>query len=509
MNHTIIYNSRKVITKPICNLHIYFKKQIPIILKNTPKLYEERGGGGSCEVYKGDHIIYDSKNMIVGNIKQHRYTYLQKNFCDYYNIENVDYNDHTRALWFSEINEVLLRNPVKSKRSRRTSDLYNHLTIDNRLLNTLVETLKLKTFVNFNALNVPIKFDHMNYVSKYDNRLGSIENKTQLDNCYIKCCYSPSNIMQYIKTIGDSMMIDPTKPIRNLITIPITNGKTLEELTKHYPFQKLLAIIPKNTMYLQTSDHWFDVEHTNVLNKYPIAVCLYYNEASLMVNPIDKIHLEKIEESLNKTLLHKDLIKVQFHDINAATNNTHINEEDLEVVSKELVEVVSKELVEVVSKDVIYTDACIKTINHKIVSSIGVWCGPNDSRNISQRIDSYFSNDINFCELVAIYVALINGNPNADILIYTDSLTSLKLINEGSISFENVNNIKYKEIISIIIQFIRLHKHHVKLMKIKAHQGYVGNENADIMAKMGAYKKTIVIDNLTELRNKMMSNVKN
>lgn len=141
-------------------------------------------------------------------------------------------------------------------------------------------------------------------------------------------------------------------------------------------------------------------------------------------------------------------------------------------------------------------------INDTKVSGIGIWCGPNDPRNISQRIVSKYSLiDINYCELIAIYVALINSHSEQEVIVYTDSLFALKLIEEGSRNIENIQKVKYREIVSMIVYLVYNRMKPSYLMKVSAHQGYIGNENADIMAKMSLHTKdAIYVDDLKSLQ---------
>ena len=340
----------------------------------------------------------------------------------------------------------------------------------------------IKSLVNFNALNVPLNIQSINYVSKNDIMYGSIGKIVDMNNTYTKCCYSTSNTMKYVKRIGDSIESND-KPVRHLMSIPIMNEKSISSLIKYQ--HTLLGIIPKSSVYLNTSDHWFDIEQGKIMNKYPIAICLFYNEASLLVNPIEKHHFQQIEDSINKNLIPRTCKPISLPD-------------------PPLIEHKQKILSDIhQDKDIIFTDASIKLIDEEQVSSIGVWYGPDDVRNLSQKIISEYSNDINYCELVAIYIALINSNDKQKVVLYTDSLIALKLINDGLTNETSIKNIKYKSIISKIVTFIDSRKENVHLMKVKAHKGYIGNENADTMARMGLYKDDeLSANNLNDLYRK-------
>lgn len=458
---------------------INFEKQIPNL--NHLRL------GKSVELYKGNHIAYDENHMMIGNIKSKRYKYLQKKFCDYYNIDNVYENECAKELWLSELTSLISRHPIK-----KPSDIYHYTYLDMEILKTITSVLNIKTLINFNALNIPLNLSNLDYVSKYDIMYGSVSKVTDMNNTYIKCSYSSSNIMKYVKRITDSMK-DNDKPIRHVMSIPIINEKTLKTLKDNTNFNHMiLAVIPNDSIYLNTSDHWFHVQHVKILNKYPIAICMFYNEASLLINPIKKVHFEQIEDSINKNIIPGTCEHISLPDPPSVQCKESISPQ----VSHH--------------QDIIFTDASVKRIDDENVSSIGIWYGPNDVRNMSQKIISEYSDDINYCELVAIYIALINSHIWLPVVLYTDSLISLKLINDGLGNLDDVKNIKYKPIVSKIVNFINSSDNDVHFMKVKAHEGYIGNENADTMARMGLYKEDKVIaNNLNHLYRKCKMNMMN
>lgn len=436
--------------------NINFEKQIPNL--NHLKL------GKSVELYKGNHIVYDENHMMIGNVKAKRYKFLQKKFCDYYNIDNVYANEHTKELWLSDLVALISRHPIK-----KTTDIHHYTHLDDDILKTLTSVLKIKTLLNFSALNVPLQLEKLDYISKNDIMYGSISKVNDMNNTYIKCSYSISNTMKYVKKIGDSM--DPNKPIRHLMSIPLMNEKTLVTLENNKDYQHIiLGVIPQGSIYLNTSDHLFDIEQGKIINKYPIAICMFYNEASLLINPIEKAQFEQIEESINKNIIPGTCKRISLPNPPISVHKNHQTND----ISHD--------------KDIIFTDASIKIINEKHVSSIGIWYGPNDIRNMSQKIISEYSDDINYCELVAIYIALMNSNEDLEVVLYTDSLIALKLINSGLMDINTIKNIKYKSIVSKIVSFINAKVKYVYLIKVKAHEGYIGNENADTMARMGLYK---------------------
>ena len=471
-------------TTTTCHLNVHFEKQ-------KPNLNHIKKHGCSVEFYKGNHIVYDTNHMLIGNIRAKRYTYLQEQFCKFYNIKDIQENEHAYNLWLHDLHSLIQRYPMK-----KSMDIYHYSTIDSSLLNCFMTTLHLKTYHNFNPLNVPIH-DQRAYISKDDVSYGSIE-RMPISNSYIKCNYSTSNTIKYIKKIGDSIL-NTSQPKRALITIPLLNNKSLDTITRYASNYTLLGIIPEGSMYLNPSDHWFDSEKVNLLNRVPIAICLYCNDLSLQIHRIQPQHFEKIEHVLNHNLLPNMKTKIilprppTIEPIKAMVTNASKSED---MIPKDMI---PKDMI---PKDIIYTDASIRMINDTKVSGIGIWCGPNDPRNISQRIVSKYSLiDINYCELIAIYVALINSHSEQEVIVYTDSLFALKLIEEGSRNIENIQKVKYREIVSMIVYLVYNRMKPSYLMKVSAHQGYIGNENADIMAKMSLHTKdAIYVDDLKSLQ---------
>ena len=101
----------------------------------------------------------------------------------------------------------------------------------------------------------------------------------------------------------------------------------------------------------------------------------------------------------------------------------------------------------------------------------------------------------------------MNSNEDLEVVLYTDSLIALKLINSGLMDINTIKNIKYKSIVSKIVSFINAKEKYVYLMKVKAHEGYIGNENADTMARMGLYKNDkMSANNLNALYRKCRMN---
>ena len=481
----VVNKARAFSCSPITNkkLDIEFDRKSPLI---KPSKY-----GGSVEFYKGNYMVYDDNNMFIGNIKPKRYQFLKNKFCEHYDILKYNENEYCEKLWYTELNELMNRYSYKNQ----INDIYNKATLDRNILLSICSIFGLNTLNNFDPFNVPLNdynelYNNFDYVSKWDMAFGSIEKNSKASNSFTRCSYSTANIKKHIKKLSDQIMTN--KPSRHIITFPIIKNHSVEEFLKHFPCHTLLCVIPKNSVYLYPSDHWFDIEHKKLMNKYPIAVCLYYNEPSLLLKPITNEHLEQLEDVVNKNVIPSynklDAIKIK--------KPVWVKEDD-DWFNKKWSNKYQKNLAiashsNYASPEIVYTDASVRFHRNETMSSIGVWYGPNNQKNISQRVSCDGSKDVNFCELLAIYVAVLNSQKDRDLILYTDSYIALKLINEASQNPDHhVKNMKYRMIVEYIMQVITNRNTKTKLLKVKAHQGHVGNENADILARMGIYNESI------------------
>jgi len=87
--------------------------------------------------------------------------------------------------------------------------------------------------------------------------------------------------------------------------------------------------------------------------------------------------------------------------------------------------------------------------------------------------------DINRIELGAIFASIALTDVFSDILIYSDSLTSINNIVHVS------KKSKYDKLASFTLKLARERKGNVYISKVKAHSGNIGNEYADELAKDG------------------------
>ena len=188
-----------------------------------------------------------------------------------------------------------------------------------------------------------------------------------------------------------------------------------------------------------------------------------------------------------------------------------------------VIEQLQNKLVKYVDKDKkiddslkVYTDgACSNNGNIDAKAGIGVYFGENDIRNVSKRIDGSQSNNI--AELRAIIKVfdlcddLIKSGKK--ILIYTDSMVSIRWCNESGEKYKNLNwesDLGEDKMIHIKTAYELFQKHkNVKLEFVKAHTNNmddlsIGNRNADKLATQSL--KLDNVDNIDNIDNIVNNN---
>lgn len=426
------------------------------------KLVAHNVKGGSVQYFKGNHMIYDRHDMLIGNVKHKRYTFLKDEFCKFYNIKNDDpdttQNDNLSNLWYDDLGDCMKRYAYMNKKT----DLLKYTSMPYNLINETCDILKLRNLEHFTPFNIPMSKNNLTFLSRNDFVFGSVEKSTQ-QSSFINTIYSIANIKKKIK--NKFYLTDPARPTKHLFCVPLLPNLNMPELVEN---KQVLCVIPPNSIRLRSSDHWYDIEYNNIMNKYPIAICVFYNEIAYEVSPINMCEFLQLEHTINKNMIHQH-------------TNLKLNKDILPIRKTVL-----KHLSEQTTQETIYTDASIRLINEQFVSGIGVWFGCNNDKNISQRIIYDHGNDINYCELVAIYMAIKTSSYDKEVTIYTDSNTSMKLIHEGY-THGFVSNKKYKDIVQEILIKINQREQPTYIAKVKAHTGDVGNTNADLMARLAVH----------------------
>lgn len=128
---------------------------------------------------------------------------------------------------------------------------------------------------------------------------------------------------------------------------------------------------------------------------------------------------------------------------------------------------------------VIHTDASIRQKK----GGIGI-CSRTSSTNFecwdTFRASVNESRDINRNELGAIFASIYLSDIYSDIIIYSDSLTSINNI------VQRTKKNKYDKLAAFTLQLVEERKGNVYIAKVKAHSGNIGNTYADKLAKIGA-----------------------
>ncbi|KAH8991281.1 ribonuclease H-like domain-containing protein [Lactarius akahatsu] len=162
-------------------------------------------------------------------------------------------------------------------------------------------------------------------------------------------------------------------------------------------------------------------------------------------------------------------------------------------------------------EDVVYTDgACSRNGQAGSVAGVGVWWGPNDPRNISERCPGSPQTN-NRAELIAIIRALQTA-PTSPIplVIKTDSKYAMKCIDKW-LPLWRKNNfrtsegrpVKNSELIMYADALTSMRKkagQEVRFEHVAGHAGEPGNEGADKLAVSGCELREVSTPNWGELR---------
>ncbi|KAH9174175.1 ribonuclease H-like domain-containing protein [Lactarius sanguifluus] len=164
-----------------------------------------------------------------------------------------------------------------------------------------------------------------------------------------------------------------------------------------------------------------------------------------------------------------------------------------------------------VFEDVVYTDgACSRNGQAGSVAGVGVWWGPNDPRNISERCPGSPQTN-NRAELIAIIRALQTA-PTTPIplVIKTDSKYAMKCIVKWLPSWRKKNfrtyegtPVKNSELIMYADALMSMRKKaglKVRFEHVAGHSGEPGNDGADALAVRGCELREVNTPNWDELR---------
>ncbi|KAH9992197.1 ribonuclease H-like domain-containing protein [Russula compacta] len=148
------------------------------------------------------------------------------------------------------------------------------------------------------------------------------------------------------------------------------------------------------------------------------------------------------------------------------------------------------------AEDVVYTDgSCLGNGQSGCAAGIGVWWGPNDTRNLSERCPGRQTN--NRAELIAIIRALeatpiasvplvIKSDSKYAIKCYTEWLPGWRRNNFTTSKGAPVKNVELIKYMNALLALRERFEQQVKLEYVRGHSGEVGNEGADALAACGA-----------------------
>jgi len=136
-----------------------------------------------------------------------------------------------------------------------------------------------------------------------------------------------------------------------------------------------------------------------------------------------------------------------------------------------------------------YTDgSCLKAGTDSARAGLGVYFGPHNLRNISERVPGKQQTN-NRAELFAILRCLESVDSTRGLEIFTDSEYSIRSIGEWAASRAELGwNCPNGDVLHDIHLLIRQRHAHLRLVWVKAHSTNQHNEEADRLAKLGAMK---------------------
>jgi ribonuclease HI len=122
----------------------------------------------------------------------------------------------------------------------------------------------------------------------------------------------------------------------------------------------------------------------------------------------------------------------------------------------------------------VHTDASIRSSK----GGIGFCSRRDDSLN-TFRARVHEHKDINRLELGAIFASIAMTDTSSDMIIYSDSQTSISNI------VSTMKRSKYDKLAKYVLQLAYEKEGNIYVSKVKAHSGNEGNERADALAKEG------------------------
>jgi ribonuclease HI len=126
----------------------------------------------------------------------------------------------------------------------------------------------------------------------------------------------------------------------------------------------------------------------------------------------------------------------------------------------------------------VYTDASYKCTRVKPRLGLGVYFPQvNAKYAINVQVNEYDNIDTNMGEMMAIAIGIRLHSPNLPLVVYTDSMCSIKNI------YGCYDTLKYQRLVKTIRLLIANRKQETWIKHVPGHSGVVGNVIADQLAR--------------------------
>ncbi|CAB5379749.1 unnamed protein product [Rhizophagus irregularis] len=402
--------------------------------------YKEIFSNGISKGLKGKNVYFVSQLMSSDGIRLLRYKDLK---------HRTKINTQGRIpRWFKFIETKLIEDPLKSKKVKTNYQLgYNIHSV-----NTKIDNLKIKNWITtfHDQIGKPIIGRVLDNPNEDKIR---IEHWIQdLENDQI----SPSVQLPILKKCGGCEV--KTNQIRN------KRSNTKVRCIADISIENCVKV---NANSIQNDRYIADMAIYEALAQ---AECKYYGKTSMNECIIEKVN------GLLKYIHPSDYCNALIEIVNSLTQETDIE---------------------------IYTDGSMKNI---ATNEIMMGC----AFVISAPIKKSFSCGIadnpssNKAELIAVILSLMTCPKAANVEIYSDSqwvVNAFDDLNFLTIKDIERSKVNYKVLWLCLFKIIRIYSLKVKITKVKVHSDCNYNKEADKLAKSGAEKNALIIEDKLLLHN--------
>lgn len=437
---------------------------------------------------KSDVTVYDKQRRIIGHVAAQRVKLMKT-------LIKADYK--------VGINEYLPK-IVQVHQIRKEHEAYSFCTPHPRLIDRIGNLNGISDVVGYTPLNVP-----RSLIGKY-----KLVARHPIDGlCGFACgsdeIYKTNTLLWTDvnnKAFSNSQLngaydsiVGTRDPLRHICLVPLQDRHSFKQLVDRYVMNNgghILTVIPKGSMMLRASDHWYRDSRREMNSCFDICVVMFGNEEGIDQWPLTKGYVKDFEDALNSEVVGNRKIRIDVNKLALTKKNNMLycrSIVKLPCVINDYVGLVdssdpsSSKISNAdnggVPKVVVYTDASI--VKNKM--AVGIWCNHGELKlEKSFRLTGLL--DINRGELAAILLGLMMIPNTYDVIVKTDSITSIQLIKK-KIWCE-----KYNDLVDAIRILLENWQGSVQIVKVKGHSGDVGNDNADYLARYG-------VDNDVEVAN--------